>query len=125
MMNKHNQQKGANIMHPFYFDSPPNDIGIYLPKGSPNTQFNEVIFIDGKIFRNPIGVCHSKTVIEHPIISETILGFIEVVSLPHASQGAGGKDKALPREAMRPARRHRTKTDNNPFCLYQLSTQTH
>jgi hypothetical protein len=126
MIKKANQQRGVNPMSSYDFDiPPPNDASIYLPKGVPNIQFNELIVINGEVFRNPIGLSHSNIVIDTPIISETHLGLIEVVSLPATLQDAGSQHKMPSRKAAYPAKQHHHKKLMNPFCLFQQSLTTH
>ncbi|MEP0174147.1 MAG: hypothetical protein ABJH28_05150 [Paraglaciecola sp.] len=70
-------------MSRFFNDTPPpNGDFHYIPKGKANCRTSEIINIDGKTMRNPIGLSYSPVPITAPIISETILGIFETVPIP-------------------------------------------
>ena len=77
-----------------YFDESPTMSGdCPLPKGRANVAVYELMSLDtDEIFRNPIGRGWTSMPLKAPIIAETILGVIEIVSLPHAEGNRTPRD---------------------------------
>ena len=71
-------------MQPPFFDNPEWSEDIPLPKSPANCQVNHLMSCYGDVLKNPIGRGWSHTPIEHPIITETVFGVLEIVALPAA-----------------------------------------
>lgn len=75
-------------MHRFHNTTSPRIGELIVPKGRrPNAQFRQLIEHDGELYPNVIGMTYTTFPILHPIMSDTHLGLIEVVSLPDDYQG--------------------------------------
>lgn len=96
-----------------YFDDPPNMSGDFpLPKGRANVAVYELMSLDGEeVFRNPIGRGWTSVPLKAPIIAETILGVIELVSLPQTKGGGVPDDLLDDSVGIRPPRRSKHKDD--------------
>lgn len=71
-------------------DAPPFGHFHYIPRGKANCKAFEIINADGQTIRNFIGYGWTASPLESPIISETILGTIEIVNLPSINEDDEG-----------------------------------
>lgn len=82
-------------MSRYFHDTPPIGNFHYIPRGKANCKAFEIINADGQTFRNFIGYAWTAIPLESPVISETILGTIEIVNLPSIDEGDEGENWPL------------------------------